>query len=223
MIQPSPPDPRLSQHTAPRPGAGCCRVGITVGSGQGTGTQCHLSLGGCQQRRPRAVATCLPQEGFIAGFGIGKQLTQQVLGRELEVHPHPRISQLGAVQCHRPALGIMGLGIWGQPEDRLRLRSLSRNGDTSLHRSQGCFPWGTPRERISSCPSQVGWVQHWQVGFSQSLRGSGSRGRAGKCRVQAAACPFCQPATRPPDPALPGPAGLSRTERKSLCHFSGRR
>lgn len=162
-------------------------------------------------------------EGFYCWVGDGEGADAAGAGRELEVHPHPSISQLGAARWHRPAEGTMaGMAIWGQPEDRLRLRSPSRNGDTSLHSPRAAFPGGH-QERISSCTSQVGWIQHWQVGFSRSPRGSGGRGQAGKCRVQAAACPFCQPATRPPDPALPGPAGLSRTDRKSLCHFSGRR
>lgn len=39
--------------------------------------------------------------------------------------------------------------------------------------------------------------------------------------MQAAAWPFCQSATRPLRLALPGPAGLSSTDRKSLCHFPG--
>lgn len=147
------------QHPAPRPGVGCCRVGIAVlpgAQGRGQGRLCHLGSEGCQRRRPCAVATCLPQKGFIAGFGIGKQLTQQVLGRELEVHPHPSISQLGAVRCHRPAMGTMaGMGIWGQPKDRLRLRSPCEGGDNSPRKSQAAFPGGhLGRGRH---PAPAGW------------------------------------------------------------------
>lgn len=64
MIQPSPPDPRLSQHTAPCPGAGCCKVGIAVGSGQGTGTQVPPQLGGM----PAEASPCCGHMPAPGGF-----------------------------------------------------------------------------------------------------------------------------------------------------------
>lgn len=98
------------------------------GAGQGTGTPTPPRLGGgCRRRRRCAVVASLPKKGFIAGFGFGKQLTQQVLGREPEACRHLGISQLGAVWCHRPATGTAaGTGLWAQPEDRLSLGSPSR-------------------------------------------------------------------------------------------------
>lgn len=54
--------------------------------GTGQGHPHHLGCGGCRRRRRCAVVASLPQKGFIAGFG--KQLTQQVPGREPEASRH---------------------------------------------------------------------------------------------------------------------------------------
>lgn len=198
-------------------------MGIAVGPGLRAGDRdtCATSAWGMPAETSLCCGHMPAPEGFYcwvwdweaadtagAGEGAGSAPTSQYLPvRSCSVSP-PSFGDNGRDEDLGSARGQAGIEvpIW----------------DTSLHKSQGCFPWGTPREGISSCPSQAGFSQHWQVGFSQSLRGSGGRGQAGKCWVQAAACPCCQPATRPPDPALPGPAGLSRTDRKSLCHFSGR-